>query len=577
MAPNLRAGFPPPPQHPPGKGAPDLSSKAVLEWLKALPVGFPEASAEKMLDRAHEINRLSIPEERRLSFFIGLGRQNHNVLRTLHHKLLDVSTPPRRKEMELAQLVILLHMELALGFRNAIDMETGRKPLPVSRGGLINRALHHMYRCLQAHYLVHLEPGKEIWEKIYALFIIARDGDHLGEAAPTFSGQIAATPREIFKIILLASFSAPQSLRGVQLNWLWNMLPELAPQAYLLPALKKTGPEAAFLIGLNSGRPPRRFIYAEHHRCSGSQVCLEFDATALITEIRNRLRALSQNREGKRAHRAIRISMLKHLASRLSPPRQRPSRFTSQVEVEVIAGFREVHHFLSRKKSNLLTEPPPPVQETRKPAEESRSPIEYNLVLNLELVDIKTQPHFREEKKQEEPLIPATFATEKLDARRAQCRTINFSSSGYSLVVENSRSFNLKVGELVVVREGDKNRWLPGSVVWLNYDGHRLHFGVELLAPFCRPGKALCRQGEETRTVECLVLMEDEQAQPHKILLCPNCVHTGETLTVDCDSNSLELALKRLRAKTQGYAEYECDSIKVQGLEEDTVPLFDAE
>ncbi len=559
MSHTLRSGFPPSHQNRPGRHSFDLSPKAVNVWLKSLPVGFPEASVEKLLDRVHKINRLSVPDQQRLSFLLSLGQQAHPLIQTLHNKLRDVAAPPRRKEMELAELVILLHSELALGYRNAIDRQTGdmpsRKHPPVTQGTLFNQALHHLYWNLMVHDLINVEPGHEIWEKIYALYALAEDQGILTEASSPFPGRIAETVEDTFKTILLVSLSAPQSLRGVELAVLWGLLPYLAPYAGLLSGQEATNLESGFFIELYSSQAPKRYAGEQHHRGSRASEYLALDIAPLVSEINRRLKALRHHKQAGNSRLCSNRHILKYLKSRLSPQRlHRSRRITGEFAVNVIAGFREVHYFLSGEKTVVG----PNDASANGGKSESRRPhplTDYSVNLNLELVNIEPQPYYKDDE------ATAPFASEKLDARQAHCRTLNFSTGGYCLATDHTKDFHLKVGELVAVHEGDENRWLPGGVTWVISDGHQLRFGVNLLAPFCRPGKVLCSRNQKTKSAECLLLLDDKQAQPSKILLSPSGIPAETTISVEFGGNRLDMALHKKLAKTPGYIKFQCEGI----------------
>jgi hypothetical protein len=279
---------------------------------------------------------------------------------------------------------------------------------------------------------------------------------------------------------------------------------------------------------------------------------MEVDVSRLLAEIQQRLFKKHHQGESKHPNLVSEYRLLRRLKSQLGPERKRLSRrMPGEFEVDVIAGLQEVHHFLT---DDQRTDPaaPPGAQTAAARGKQARPGhrIDYNVVLNLELVQLEGPEQSANANAGRVPPRPPI--------RRARCRTLNFSVGGYCLATEPVERFHLQVGEFVALREGNSDRWLPATVSWAFSNGGLVQFGVNLMAPYFSPGKALCRRGNRVDAAHCLLLFDNEYDTPSKILMTPDCRVRKSRLSVEYGDNRLGVVLKKALAKTHGFVEYLC-------------------
>jgi len=125
------------------------------------------------------------------------------------------------------------------------------------------------------------------------------------------------------------------------------------------------------------------------------------------------------------------------------------------------------------------------------------------------------------------------------------------------------------------LREENEGRWLPATVTWAESDGENAQFGVKLLAPHVRPGKAFCNANHDTHSTPCLLLFARRGPRPNSILLGPRCMPENTGISVDYGNHSLHMVLKHELSRTQGYIEYACEDTSEAELSPETVPLVD--
>lgn len=575
MAISLTSGFPIPRQQPPGPSSFDTSPRAVSSWLATLPKAHPEVAAEKLVDMVHAVNRLAISHDHRIHLLQYLGDQGYSILGPLHNKLRDVTSPPRKKELALAELIILLHQELALAYRIAISDPSKQKPvrkdLNFDRSRLIRTSLLHLGQTQKVHYLIKTPLENDVWSKVYTLYSIAAETGILEENAAEKEDQGLNSIEGTFKAILLMFLSAPESLRSIELGDLWRLIPNLVQYTRLLPAQEAAANEPAFLIGVDNGSIPRldrRSNSTPTGRQHGPEY-LKLEVAPLLSEIRHWLTAIYTHQETLNTHQDMRRKVLEHLLSHLEPQRKRQTRrLSGEFEIEVIAGFRHVHRFLTDNSGVARRDASHPIKETQ-PKQHLAAQIDYNVALNLELVDIES-PLDRIENESNYPA-----REEEPDVRRAFCNTLNFSRDGYCLTTQGTGDFHLKVGEFVILREKNQDRCLPANACWVTSDGQELRFGVTLMAPFLLPGKAFSHPDQTATAEDCILLMDAKDGEPSRILLYSPCQPEGAPLRVEAGGRTLKLKLQQELSRTPGYVEYQCDAITEQGVGPESTPLFD--
>ncbi len=563
--------YPLPVRHPAARDFPDVTRKALDAWLDALPMGNPEPAAARIMDLLYQANRTLLPDEHRLYLVQQVGEKAGDLLNMLHRRLRDVAAPPNRKEMELAELVMLLHGESALAYRTAMDCKFGRK-LFQRKSGLslstaLQRATHHLCQNMKVHYLINVPPTELLWRHLYALFRFAQDKELLAETAQPLPSGRTDNVETLFKTTVLFHLSGPQSLRGDEMIMLSDLLPDLAPKAELLSAREDSDRPLTALLGMQSGTPPQLDFTSSCASCSNGSDCMRLDLSPFVRSVRRRLAKIRKTAtEGGMTH-VTEQRVLEQLKSRFGGKQKRhANRICEQQGVEVIAGLQHAYAWLTDPRIFEAPEAAPSPADNAK-AEPRSSGIEYNVVLNLEQVTIEAPAYFNSDSDSN----PESRGLGAL--RRALCRTLNFSAGGYCLSADDTDGFQLRVGELLILRENDADRWLPAAVTWVDSDGHHVQFGTKLLAPHVLPGKALCHENKETNSAECLLLFGSNGSKPDSIILGPRCLPEGTNVSVDFGNHSLEIVLMGELNRTQGYVEYACDNSRELDLAPETVPL----
>lgn len=552
----IRDSYPLPAPHNAETNALDLTPKAVEHWLESLPVGSPEPLAERLCDTLYEVNRREVAADVRLAFIHQVEIRLQYVFNTLHKKLQEVSTPARKQELERAELLGLLHEEMALAYRSGID-DTPSASASADTATLLYKALFHLCQCVKVSYVMKAATRDAIWRKIYALYQFARKKSIDGTAVNEPTEAQRNTVENIFKTTLLLSLIAPQSLRGDELTAFCSTLPELAEFTFLSPASDLDFAGTAYLIDLNGTTAPSSKPLSTAPPQNNLSGKLLFDVSPLTKELWERLADVRDGKVKPVNPSGYEPGLIKKLISRLSAERKRRAkRIDGELDVEVLAGLKEIHHFLLGDREPEPLEDGSPIDLDNAPS--SGSNISYNILLNLEKVTIENP--FAELKGKKPP---TTIHASKVEARHSHCKTVNFSSSGYCLKTDVKEEFRLHLGEFVIVRESGGGRWLPGNVSWLSTTRSKLLFGIKLLAPQFGAGRLLSGHDPANGFEECLFLLDMDGSHRLRLLVCPQPLKVGSAVSVELGDRVLDLVLTRKLSRTTGYIEFECGNVSV--------------
>ncbi len=560
----------------PGTGSFDLSPKALSTWVDSLPIAHPELVAERILDAAYEVNRLDIEDTERLRFVTSVGDTALPILRSLQRRLLDVAAPARAKEMKLAELAIVLHQELALAYRSMLQCKPDRKKIfskttHIDQTLYIYRGLHHLFQGLKVHYFINVEPIDDIWDKLYGLYSLLDEDAGKSDVDQALPDEDYCCADDVFKAALLLHLSDPKALRGDELDYLCKLLPQFSHRARLIPAVEaiQNKPTRSYLLQLRRGSgPPTLYGTSDCANCTLGSECLLLDVTWVVASVRRRM---SHQNGGTETHNHRMVSehkVLAHLNKRLGVRHKRNSkRISGNHRIDVIAGLQQSHHYFT--SGHIAPAVSKVVSTAKIRRRRPNSKIDYNVILNLEQVTIETPT----------ATIPEQTATgnngDLQELRRARCKTVNFSLGGYCLSAAKSSVFRLSAGEFIAVREKGSKRWLPASVSWLSTDGKHLHFGVNLMAPHMRPGKAINHENGEIRASECMLLFgEEDNELPSRVLMNPGRISAGTNLRIEFGQRMVDLQLDQELSRTHGFVEFSCQEIGVEDISPETIPEF---
>jgi hypothetical protein len=215
------------------------------------------------------------------------------------------------------------------------------------------------------------------------------------------------------------------------------------------------------------------------------------------------------------------------------------NRIKGEGIIELVAGFSDICTFLSKRSDD----------ETANDDENTDSS-NWTTIGEEETITV------------EETIDWTVTGIVRAGIRKTTCNVINHSSGGYCLYKDAGDKFYLRVGELAIVKESDKNNWRLVEIIWVSGNRERMDFGVKVLDGTISIGTVRSiNQSDPDKTVDSLFLnMQNgaEQKQLRVITSSPD-LSKGDHVIVNSQGSEHQASVLDIKTKTDGYVEYICD------------------
>jgi hypothetical protein len=416
----------------------DLKPKQVGAWLKRLPLSNPLQAAEELADYLATANRAKMGHDVRARMVESLDSVVDETVTALRQQYVSAPLPlaPRlRPNPELAQRLLLEH---ATAYKILIlswlgqTFHLSKKPLPRYLQGL----LLCLQQVLEISFETHDNIPEGVWVDLHQTYNYAlRSG--LANAIPEDSKAMLSA-EQIYKGILFMALADPYRFPQIELPWAKDIIARFGNLAEIFPAEEAKGHAGIFIIEVNTDAPPKPLAWERHPTDP------HWDLMLNTTELAKHLAMLSTHVKAKEdpeklglptAARDPEYAVMLHRlklswgASILRQSQRR--RHQRGKEFEVGFGLRSVYQLIG------------PVAGER------------------HLVSTPGDPP---------PMV-------------MRCTTVDDSMGGLALRKSGTISAQVKVGDLVGVRQ-DNGFWSVGIVRWFRVPkAGELFFGIQLLAP----------------------------------------------------------------------------------------------
>jgi hypothetical protein len=146
--------------------------------------------------------------------------------------------------------------------------------------------------------------------------------------------------------------------------------------------------------------------------------------------------------------------------------------------------------------------------------------------------------------------------------RKTISKVINHSRGGYCLYIDSNEKFQLRVGELVIVKQSDSRDWHAAVIIWVSGHKKRMDFGVKLLEGVVTKGTLTTVYSKDSEKIyDCLFLKVEygDDDSSIKIITASHDFYKGDKLLVNYKGNEYRVTVEAMNSKTNGYVEYICD------------------
>ncbi len=536
--------FPLPDQLEIERGAKSELLEQVRDAMHQLPMGDLGRSANYVFKILHKTNGVRLTGDERVGLLENVEETAAQILAGLQEKIQDISVPIGRSEDKIAKTLVGIHYELALGYR-CLLAEPQLKGLlrtvdKVAIANGIRGAIYHLGEILRTKYKVLTNPGGTIWQYIYTLFICAYNEDVHSIKLPVSTWRKFQTVEDTFKSILLMSISSPLTMRGSELNDLYDLAPDLAK--YIAIGKIKCGENYSDLMTFNlSGtEPPKKQFATGCDSCGNASNCFAVSTTPLLNFLEQ------QQREPEVAEQAASVKKLLAAQSHLDSLKRNlagPGRTGDTerikgggIRVEMVVGINDAYSYLEKNSFDNTNEDRP----------ENGAADDWDTIGD-ESITVEGMDNW------------TTTGIIKAGLRKTSCRVINHSSSGYCLSLDASERFHLRVGELAIVKEAGKDGWHMAAIVWLSGSSERTDFGIKLLNGKVSVG-SLSEVQSKAVDLDCLFLTTNsEEERQVNIITASPVLRAGDNVIAHYQGDKYHVNISSINSRTKGYTEYICD------------------
>ncbi|MEW5787355.1 MAG: hypothetical protein AB1899_05830 [Pseudomonadota bacterium] len=460
----------------------ETKPKQVDAWLTRLPLSNPLEAAEEMADYLTTLNSMDLAQDARTKVVERLAPVVEDLVASLYeqYSAMQPPLPPKQhRSAELAQRLLRgmadCYKILLVDWLKRRFHLFGGNPAPI----YLQRILLSLQAALEISFETHDPIPDGIWVDLHQTYNYAlRNG--LKDVIPEGGAKMLSL-EQIYKSTLLMALADPYHFPQIELPWAKDIIARFSNLASLFPAEETTkGQSGLFVVEVNTDSPPKP-IAREPHPMNP-----RWDLILNTTELAKHLALLSSHLKGKvdldkvglpdAARDPAYPSMLRRLRLNWGASLQRQSqrrRHQDGRDFEVCFGLKSVHQLIA---------PPPGARDT----------IHYGLAGN-------------------EP-APAIV----------RCKTVNDSMGGLSLSKTGVHSMQIRVGDVVGVRQGNA-AWGVGLVRWFRVPAQgEIAFGVQLLAP--RAQAIQLRREDNGRQWPGLLVQTSSATQQTSLLLSqPGC------------------------------------------------------
>lgn len=468
-------------RHRPSKESFDYRSASVEQWVERLPMGSVGETARQVYGALHEVNRLNISWKERYRFLEQLRGPVSYVQQSLVKRYTGMSFPLPPKTQRIATLAQTLYLEMALGYKTAIEEMLGGSFLRRDKTALtelIHRAVRYLSHAILTSYQTYAPHPPNSWSELHKLFLYA-EHNRLHQRQVKDNENLTLPKSTIvraYKQLLLLALASPYRLRQGEAETIYNTLALWAGTAHIIPYNDPAASEALFVVRLDSDNAPDYQAF-NHHDCS-TGLCRLVDTRRLSQILHEQM--LYQEQQHTRGTLDSEL-LLRLIRSWGVAPKRHFNRSERNTKLEVVVGTSMLHQALAHESGDedLYSKRAIYQSKTVENASELASMDVWNL-FNSSKIRRDFEEYDMQKKSQSNPAPTLTIQTWTIR---------NESAGGYRLTLDNGQNAKVQVGEIIGLRNpGSDSHWEVGAVRWIRQTVEdSLEIGVQILAPQAMP------------------------------------------------------------------------------------------
>jgi hypothetical protein len=412
----------------------DTRPAQVRSWLDGLPLDDVDRTARTILQALVSVKNRRIPVRQRFQLLEAVTSTLTLLLPELAKRYSAKPLPLAKEDRETVELSTALQLELIHGYEQVLNESSRLYFLSWRR--VVSTVLHRLFRyrsnILCNYRLCYLPYPPGVWKQLYWYYSLAEDYRLLGNrvSVPGKRGGKTSLKAE-FKRLMLLSLLSPNSFEAASMNEVYAHLDQWVKKVRLERYIGAATSSTFFVFNLHSDLPPQLGEQADLSRGVRQLRCL--DTGELVRVLRERLVNIGPQYEKPQAKQradAVSLATLQNLLAGWDRTHGRSEdRQRARAHLPVAVGIDAIYNLLSGDK------------------------VTPSLTVHAD-------------------------ANNALDAR-----LIDYSNNGFRLRLTTEKVHQIKLDDLVALRDPNDGHWGVGQVRWMqNQDDQQLHLGVMSLS-----------------------------------------------------------------------------------------------
>lgn len=421
----------------------------ILEFLAKLP-SSPLDAASVLQDEMEILNRQKVSPDNRFKVLEIYRDHAANIVKNLAPSYCYASLPLPKDAKAYAAAAESLWLELAYGYKLTLTDQVNKLFNPNSKttAFTIHRAMEALHQLSMTYYQTYFSVPSNVWSDLHQLYYHSVQ-QSLHKIPLQLNGEETSI-NLLYKQILLMSIADPQHLAPQDIELVADYIARFAKHTHLQGLGQLDNPIGIFVISLDEDKPPVPYIKNTQQTDGGSDIL--FITVELARLVHQHLQMLQSGNIPRSSglpesasdarYQDILVYLIKHWG--VSPKRiyKRSSKNNvSQLGIGLIA----THFFINNER-------------------------------------------FYEQPSNEQTLGLGSFNTNEGNANKSALKSsnwqvLNISAGGTALRKFPTISAQVRVGELLSVKNEDEKIWTVAVLRWAsNGEQEQLDIGTQLIA-----------------------------------------------------------------------------------------------
>lgn len=498
----------------------------ITQFISALPLSKPLEAASLLQDEMEILNRQKIAADARIKALEAYRPTVISLTESLAAEYCIAPLPLPSLARSNADAAKSLWQELAYGYKLAIvDLENKLFGLGSSKltAHAARRAMESLSQLAMVYYQTYFTPPGTIWSDLHQLYLYAVQ-QSLHETEVAIDGSTSSI-NLVYKQALLMSLADPQHLSPKDIKMVADYIARFADHTQLQGIAPLENPAGIFLISLNTDKPPIPYVKNVKETDGGNDILLiTMDLARLLHHHIQMLQAGNVARNsglpdnaGDPRYQDILVYLIKHWGA---SPKRIYNRSRKSDGVELGIGIAAAHYFVNS---------------------------EHHYISPKAASDVTEIPTY----------ISSISSASQKKFNSSRWHALNISAGGMALRRFPNAEGNVRVGELLSVKNSNESNWSVGVLRWVSTnEQQQLDIGTQLIAP---EAKAAGARTPEQNQFEPVLLLPELPAikQPGSVVSACGMYSPARVLELEEHGKISRIMLTRLIERTGSFERFQ--------------------